>query len=130
MAGWGNLKILQIHSSQMKEKLDRLVNKENQQHVQEVSSMQVGRYFYVCLFFCGKIVFMFVSSLFCCLSFFNIGPVLIVDLNNAVFAQAMLEETLTKNLHLQQDLEHMSQVTVIVFFGLYLPAPYSLNQSK
>ena len=28
---------------QMKEKLDRLVNKENQQHVQEVSSMQVWR---------------------------------------------------------------------------------------
>ena len=27
----------------MKEKLDRLVNKENQQHVQEVSSMQVCR---------------------------------------------------------------------------------------
>ena len=60
---------------------------------------------------------MFVSSLFCCLSFFNIGPVLIVNLNNAVFSQAMLEETLTKNLHLQQDLEHMSQVTIIVFFG-------------
>merc|ERR1719507_1315406 len=49
----------------MKEKLDRLVNKENQQHVQEVSSMQ-----------------------------------------------AMLEETLTKNLHLQQDLENMSQEVV------------------
>jgi len=49
----------------MKEKLDRLVNKENQQHVQEVSSMQ-----------------------------------------------AMLEETLTKNLHLQKDLEHMSQEVV------------------
>jgi len=49
----------------MKEKLDRLVNKENQQHVQEVSSMQ-----------------------------------------------AMLEETLTKNLHLQQDLESMSQEVV------------------
>jgi hypothetical protein len=49
----------------MKEKLDRLVNKENQQHVQEVSSMQ-----------------------------------------------AMLEETLTKNLHLQQDLEHLSQEVV------------------
>ena len=68
-------------------------------------------------FFCGKIVLMFVSSLFCCLSFFNIGPVLIVDRNNDVFSQAMLEETLTKNLHLQQDLEHMSQVTIIVFFG-------------
>ena len=86
---------------------------------------------------------MFVSSVFCCLSFFNIGPVLIVNLNsagpvlivnlnnagpvfivnlnnvgpvlivnlnNAVFSQAMLEETLTKNLHLQKDLEHMSQV--------------------
>ena len=73
---------------------------------------------------------MFVSSLFCCLSFFNIGPVLIANLNNAVFSQAMLEETLTKNLHLQQDLEHMSQVTIIVFFGLYLSSPYSLNQSK
>ena len=60
---------------------------------------------------------MFVSSLFCFLSFFNIGPVLIVNLNNDVFSQAMLEETLTKNLHLQQDLEHMSQVTIIVFFG-------------
>ena len=53
---------------------------------------------------------MFVSSLFCCLSFFNIGPVLIVNLNSSVFSQAMLEETLTKNLHLQQDLENMSQV--------------------
>ena len=53
---------------------------------------------------------MFISSLFCCLSFFNIGPFLIVNLNNDVFSQAMLEETLTKNLHLQQDLEHMSQV--------------------
>ena len=73
---------------------------------------------------------MFVSSLFCCLSFFNIGPVFIVNLNNDVFSQAMLEETLTKNLHLQQDLEHMSQVTIIVFFGLYLSAPYSFNQSK
>ena len=66
---------------------------------------------------------MFVSSVFCCLSFFNIGPVLIVNLNNDVFSQAMLEETLTKNLHLQQDLEHMSQVTIIVFFVLYLSTP-------
>ena len=73
---------------------------------------------------------MFISSLFCCLSFFNIGPVLIVDRNNDVFSQAMLEETLTKNLHLQQDLEHMSQVTIIVFFGWYLSAPLSLTQSK
>ena len=32
---------------------------------------------------------MFVSSLFCCLSFFNIGPVSIVNLNNDVFCQAM-----------------------------------------
>ena len=72
---------------------------------------------------------MFISSLFCCLSFFNIGPVLIVDRNNDVFSQAMLEETLTKNLHLQQDLEHMSQVTIIVFFGWYLSAPLFLNQS-
>merc|ERR1719237_1410282 len=54
----------------MKEKLDRLVNKENQQHVQEVSSMQ-----------------------------------------------AMLEETLTKNLHLQQGLvnkenqQHVQEVS-------------------
>ena len=64
----------------------------------------------------GEIGFILVSSLFCCLSFFNIGPVLIVNLNNDVFSQAMLEETLTKNLHLQQDLEHMSQVTIIVFF--------------
>ena len=28
--------------------------------------------------------------------------------------QSMLEETLTKNLHLQQDLENMSQVRVII----------------
>ena len=101
----------------MKEKLDRLVNKENQQHVQEVSSMQVGRFFLCLSLFLWEDIFMFVSSLFCCLSFFNIGPFLIVNLNIDVFSQAMLEETLTKNLHLQQDLEHMSQVTIIVFFG-------------
>ena len=56
MAGWGNIKTLQIHSSQMKEKLDRLVNKENQQHVQEVSSMQVGRLDFCLSLFCGEII--------------------------------------------------------------------------
>ena len=57
---WGQcgITIVQIHSSQMKEKLDRLVNKENQQHVQEVSSMQVRRYFYVCLFSLLLVVFL------------------------------------------------------------------------
>ena len=68
MAGWGNLKILQIHSSQMKEKLDRLVNKENQQHVQEVSSMQVGRYFYVYLLSLLLLVFLQHWSCFNCQS--------------------------------------------------------------
>ena len=32
--------------------------------------------------------------------------------------QGMLEETLTKNLHLQQDLESMSQVIIIIIVAI------------
>ena len=53
------------------------------------------------------IAFVFMLILCGCISLF------IFLLYLALMFQAMLEETLTKNLHLQQDLENMSQVTTM-----------------